>query len=250
MSNSTFYVSHAAIRNLKALAAHRIPHVSSSHLSEAIAAALGFNTYAALRSAFAQRSTVEVSKPSNGRLRERLRRFGYSAFPSVNLLPEFDCSYSPFKTTPLRAQKGIRWRAWRNLMVAAINAGLALRQFGLSPTDNWWEGGAPDSHHCERGSFRFLFDQETPAIACVEAISGDELSIYVVLNPKHRDVDPYFFHPFRDGEAYAHGWLERRLGVWIQDGGEDFSCRRVLLPKLAGLSIEPAGYSDLGSFIM
>ncbi|MFT3964038.1 hypothetical protein [Propionivibrio sp.] len=66
MSDSTFYVSHAAIRNLKALAAHRVPHVSSSHLSEAIAAALGFNTYAALRSEFAQHSTVEVSKPDNG----------------------------------------------------------------------------------------------------------------------------------------------------------------------------------------
>lgn len=250
MSDSRFFVSHAAIRHLKSLAAHRISNVSSSHLSEAIAASLGFNTYAALRSAFAQRKTLEVSKPNNACLRERLAQFGYSEFPSGNLLPELDCSYSPFRKYPLHRSKSARWVGWRNLMVATINAGLVQRQFGLSPTDNWWEGGAPESQLCERGLFRFQIDHEISALVSVDAISGDELSIYVVVNPKHTDVDPQFFHPFRDGDAFAQGWLERRLGVWIQDGGDAFSCRRVLLPKLTGLAVEPTGYSDLGSFIL
>lgn len=54
----------------------------------------------------------------------------------------------------------------------------------------------------------------------------------------------------RDGDAVAHGWLERRLGVWIQGGGESFSCRRAMQPRIAELAIEPAGYSDQGSFFM
>jgi len=48
----------------------------------------------------------------------------------------------------------------------------------------------------------------------------------------------------------AHGWVERRLGAWIQDGGEAFHCKRALKPELVGLSIEPAGYADQGSFIL
>lgn len=249
MSDSKFFVSHAAIRHLKSLAAHRIPNVLSSHLSEAIAASLGFNTNAALRNAFAQRNTLEVSKPNNTLLRERLRQFGYVELASGNLLPELDCSYSPFRQYPLHRGKGARWVGWRNLMVATINAGLSQRQFGLAPMDNWWDGGAPESQLCERGFYRFQLEHEMSALVSVDAISGDELSIYVVVNPKHADVDPQFFHPFRDGDAFAQGWLERRLGVWIQDGGEAFSCRRVLLPILAGLAVEPTGYSDLGSFI-
>ena len=53
MSDSTFFVSAAAVRNLKQSAQHRARSVSSSHLSEALAAALGFKTHAALRAALA-----------------------------------------------------------------------------------------------------------------------------------------------------------------------------------------------------
>ena len=47
MSGSTFFVSEAAVRNLKDTAKRRISGVQSSHLSEGIAAALGFKTNAA-----------------------------------------------------------------------------------------------------------------------------------------------------------------------------------------------------------
>lgn len=60
MSSSTFFVSQAAARNLKQLAARKMGGVLSSHMSEAIAAALGFNTHAALRAALAGSSTLEV----------------------------------------------------------------------------------------------------------------------------------------------------------------------------------------------
>lgn len=251
MSDSTFFVSAAAVRHLKHGAEHRISGVSSSHLSEGVAAALGFKTHAALRAALQGRATIEVSKPSNARLVQRLRQLGHAAAPDdLRLLPEFDVSYSPYRRFPLKKQRGVRWRAWRNLLVAAINAGLEQRLFGLSPGENWWPGGAPVSHDCEVSIYHFVVDGNLPAVASVDAISGDELSIHVILNPRSAEVVPNMFHDLSDGDAVAHCWVERRLGAWIQDGGEGFSCKRRLQPRLAGLAIEPRGYSDQGSFIL
>jgi len=108
MTVSTFFVSEAALRTLKQRAQRGVKGVSSSHLSEAVAAALGFKTHAALRAAFAGRATAEAQKPSNARLVQRLRQFGYAAPDDLRLLPEFEHSYSPFKTFPLRTQRSAR----------------------------------------------------------------------------------------------------------------------------------------------
>ena len=105
MTVSTFFVSEAALRTLKQRAQRGVKGVSSSHLSEAVAAALGFKTHAALRAALAGRATAEAQKPSNARLVQRLRQFGYAVPDDLRLLPEFEHSYSPFKTFPLRTQR-------------------------------------------------------------------------------------------------------------------------------------------------
>ena len=250
MTVSTFFVSEAALRTLKQRAQRGVKGVSSSHLSEAVAAALGFNTHAALRAALAGRATAEAQKPSNARLVQRLRQFGYAAPDDLQLLPEFEHSYSPFKTFPLRTQRSARWRVWRNLMVATVNAGLEQRLFGLSEGENWWPGSAEDSHHCERSTYRFVFDGDLPAVASVDAISGGELSIHVVLKPQKADIQPEWYCDLSSGDAVASGWVERRLGAWLQDGGEDVHCKRALQSRLADVGIEPAGYSDQGSFFM
>jgi len=250
MTVSTFFVSEAALRTLKLSARRGIQGVSSSHLSEAVAAALGFKTHAALRAALSVHPTAEAQKPSNARLVQRLRQFGYAAPDDLRLLPEFEHSYSPFKTFPLRTQRNPRWWVWRNLMVAAVNAGLEQRLFGLSEGENWWPGGAEDSHHCVRYTYRFMFDEDLPAVASVDANSGGELSFHVVLKPRKADVQPDWYCGLSSGDAVASGWVERRLGAWLQDGGEGVHCRRVLQSRLAGVAIEPAGYSDQGSFFM
>lgn len=250
MSASTFFISESALRNLKQRAQRRVGGVSSSHLSEGVAAALGFNTHAALRATLAGQATVEVQKPSNARLIARLRQIGYAVPDDLQLLPELDRSYSPLRNYPLRKKQGVRWTAWRNLMVAAINAGLEQRLFGLSPGEDWWPGADPKKNGGDRGAYRFIFDGDVPAVACVAAISGDELAIHVLLDPRNDDTEADRCGGIEDGAAFALGWLERRLGVWIMDGGEDFECKRAMQARVAGVRIEPFGYSDQGSFIM
>lgn len=250
MSASTFFVSEAAVRNLKKRADRRVTGVTSSHMSEAVAAALGFKTHAALRAAFVGRATVEVLKPSNMRLAQRLRQMGYSPPDDLRLLPELDRSYSPLKAFPLRRKRGVRWIAWRNLMVASINAGLEQRLFGLSPGEDWWPGADPTNNGGERGIFRFQFDGDVPAVATVAAISGDELAIHVLLAPRNAEIEADRSDGIKDGGAFAHGWLERRLGAWIMDGGEDFGCKRPMQQRVAEAKIAPVGYADHGSFIL
>lgn len=250
MSGSTFFVSEASLRTLKQTAVHGAKGVSSSHLSEAVAAALGFRTHAALRSALADHRTIEVQKPSNAQLVQRLRQLGYGAPDDLRLLPELEHSYSPFKKYPLRRQRSARWWVWRNLMVAALNAGLEQRLFGLSEGENWWAGGAKDSHKCVEGTYRFTFDGDLPAVASVDAIPGGELFICVVLKPRNVDVQPTWYSDLSSGDGVASGWLERRLGAWLQDGGEHVHCKLALKQRISETIVAPMGYSDQGSFFM
>lgn len=250
MSDSKFFISKTAVHNLKLAAARKGSEVSSSHLSEAVAAALGFRTNAALRASLKGKSTVEVLKPSNARLTERLLQFGYSNENSFPMVPELTRSYTPFKQFPLRKRRGPRWWAWRSLMIAAVNSGLEQRLFGMSPAEDWWAVGKPA---CEQGlphMYHFSIDEDLRAVASVNAISSDELSISVLVNPKKPAEMPQWHFDLSSADATAHGWIERRLGAWIQDGGEAFHCKRALLPRLAALKTEPLGYADQGSFIL
>jgi len=105
-------------------------------------------------------------------------------------VPEFEHSYTPFRNHPLRDRRSARWWAWRNLMVSAVNTGLEQRLFGLTPTDNWWPGASPESQRCQAHVYRFLVHGSLPAVASVDAKAGDELSICVLLKPRHANVRP------------------------------------------------------------
>lgn len=134
-------------------------------------------------------------------------------------------------------------------MVAAINAGIEQRLFGFSPEDNWWPGAAPQSQRCQTFTYH-LNVQGLLCTASVDAISGDELAIAVVANPRDESDAPGFYSSLEDGDATAQGWVERRLGAWLQDGGEAFHVRRALQPRLAAIKIAPLGYSDQGPFFI
>lgn len=72
---------------------------------------------------------------------------------------------------------GQTWEAWRNITVAAINAGLEQGHFGLEPDDNRFDG----NDHV------YYFDLDgIPAIACAQAASSGGLLIQAALHPTKR----------------------------------------------------------------
>ena len=98
MSAPKFFISKSAVRTFKQSAQRHLDNVSSSHLSESIAAAFDFRTHAALLSSLEGRTTTEAQKPSNTRLVQRLHQLGYTSVPDdLRLLPELDHSYTPFQ---------------------------------------------------------------------------------------------------------------------------------------------------------
>jgi hypothetical protein len=142
-----------------------------------------------------------------------------------------------------------RYRAWRNLCVAAINAGLEQHVFGLEP----WDGPPKDAENV----YRFTICGR-PAVTVASDIGYNEVSLHVSIGDKAERSR------FGSADAYAHCDLERRDGAWLQTphGGRGrhgsirptrpgtFRCTRVLLPTLAAVVIEPNGFKDHGRFMI
>lgn len=140
--------------------------------------------------------------------------------------------------------KGSRSKAWRNIMVAAINAGLDQNIFGLGETDNFWDGDSVTYH------FNIA---NMHAIAAVRDIGFGELSIHVAVNPA-RDAEIWvrtFNAGFLAGDGFASGWLERKNGKWLQTPSRSTGkFRATVLPVLSNITIEPKGYSDQGQVML
>jgi hypothetical protein len=135
-----------------------------------------------------------------------------------------------------------RRRAWRNVMVAAINAGLDMRLFGLDPNNT-----------PEPESFRFAI-AGIPGIAYVSDAGWSELAINAALWPTSnaRRWIAYNNAGSQAGECFAHGRLERAKGAWLQTswGRTPINCRVNRLASVAAISVEPQGYADGGRLTM
>lgn len=141
-----------------------------------------------------------------------------------------------------------RHAAWRNMMVAAINAGLEQGWFGLEPGDNRWPGAERHKPHM------YGFDVGgITALASVSDGGHDELWVHVALWPTHTSYE-WINHDaagLRAGEAFASGWVERRLGAWLQVGQSPrFNCRKDRLNTVEKLRVKPQGYADNGRFML
>ena len=115
-----------------------------------------------------------------------------------------------------------RQKAWRNLMVAGINAGLRANLFGLGGGENFWP-------HSERNNYalEFMFADTIPARVEVHTAGLGELSIAVYLRPiKQADeAGKIVGIGFRISEAYAHGYFERQSSKYLQSPPKpNFSC--------------------------
>lgn len=138
----------------------------------------------------------------------------------------------------------MRLAAWRNMMIAAINAGLDQGLFGLDANDNRW---AEDCH-----VYRFDF-AGMAAIACVSDIGCGELGIHVAVNPTEdgeRHIKAFEAGLYA-GDAFASGYLEREDGKWLQVSEKPCNAfRNALLPVIAAMVVTPKGYKGNGRFIM
>jgi hypothetical protein len=251
-------LTRGGVSALKAVIRKQFPDVRSSHLTEALAAAMGRRSHAAVLAEVDQ--VPEQDAPfvllDMNQFNVRLQAFGY---PPEE---EFDFEWEAARDGPIVSTappstydiefKSARDKAWRSLMVATINAGLVQRLFSLRPDDNRWPGATPpDSHERDDG---WLFDFKLPGDMPVRGYVGNagfgELSIHAAVYPKDNDWVRTSNGGFDAGDAFATGWLERRNGFWLQHSPEFFNCRRPLVPVLANIQVAPLGYGDRGRVIM
>lgn len=236
------------IAALKAALRKKLPLVKSSHLSEAIAAALGQRTNAALRAVIQQHADdppfvfVEENLFS-----ARLEELGYPWEPY-----DFEAMDLPLIPTRPTSAKHIRYetareRAWRNVIVAAINAGLEQKVFSLRPNDNRWPRSTMETSGGRPAGRLYDFTiANLPARAYVRDFGHGELVVHAAVNPRGNAALKRAFAGFAAGDVYARTWLERLKGAWVQSSPTQLACRRHLLPLLAELEIETLGYGESG----
>jgi hypothetical protein len=244
-------LTEASVVAVKNCLRDEFPDAKSAHISEALACSLGYRTHAALLAALIP---AESDPPfvllSTDRMRARLVEFGYPDDPEFNFELLMKSPPAVISTVPLSAYEieydTQRKKAWRNLMVCAVNAALEQKLFSLKAGDNRFS----DDTGCKQ-SFDFVLPNGLAALGAVSDAGFDELNLHAAVNPnpKNRDALTYFSR-LETGDAVGSTWVERRRGAWIQTSETSFHCRRALLPVLAQLEVEPVGYGDRGAVIM
>lgn len=254
------------LRTMKRALAPSFPACGSSHLSEALAAGLGFRTQASLLARITETSETD---PDHILLNEeafacRLNQLTGTSVTDTKIItgrfarqhhqPEngiFRTKSSRWDTVRYRSKRD---RGWRNLLVAAINASIAQRLFTIRPGDNRWPGavGSDERNFGPTHVYRFTIG-DIPAIASVSDAGWDELSIHVALWPT-ADADRWVRCSdagLMAGEACATSWLERQKGVWLQVATDKFfACRKKRLDIVAALEVPPICFGDRGSFYL
>ena len=258
---ATIPLSISSIHAVKKTLRRDFSEEKSSHLDEALAAALGFRTHAALlKTAKDNGSDPPYALLNADSFTLRLQALGYPRDA------EFDFEYMATKGSPLTSTvpitaldiqyKSVRNRAWRNLLVCAINEGIREKLFSLRPGDNRWPGHINDIsqvRHTRKARsghiFDFLLPNGTLARGFVDDAGWGELSIHVAVRP-NGDVLCASNAGFDAGEAFACSWLERERGAWLQSATKLFTCRESLLEELSGIDVAPMGYGDKGGVIV
>ena len=246
VSVSSIALDKQSIASVKKTLISEFPDILSSHLSEALAAALGYKTHASLLADLKQfDSDPPIELLAADRFDQRLQELGYPEDPEFSFdLLSIDGAISTFDPRGWDIEYlRPRHKAWRNLIVLAINAGIEQKLFSLRPGDNRWR---------KVNSNGTLYDFSLPngwaARGYVADIGHSELSIHAAVNPKGDNVRG-IFAGFGAGDAYAAAWLERERGAWIQTSETEFNCRQALLHELADIEVDPKGFGDRGKVI-
>lgn len=250
---TAFVVTESTLGNLKKHLSYFLPDVKSSHLTESIAAGFGYLTNAAFKSKLSEIiGTNMVFKGAD--FSKRLKAFGYKSDTTGNV----STILKDFRKKLTSSYKSTRAKAWRNLLVCAINAGLKQKVFSTVPEGNFWDGYQTNEPKRSTGQWSFTLPNGLSAKAFVQDIGWGELSIGVVVNPAR--VGPVVLGAgalhilgFKLGDVVACCWFERKDGAWIQESEvnqDTFRCRQHLLKEMASLDVFPIGYADKGRFYL
>ena len=163
---------------------------SSTLLTEALAAAVGRRTHAALLADLAKADHADpgIVMIDQDAFLARARELGFDP-------PQEDIEWGIFPLgVPGAAQifidtmpssgwgieyTSLRDRAWRNMLVAATNAAIQQKLFSVRPGDNRWPGWDQKETHV----FGFTFSTDIPALGSVYDVGFDEIAIHVALWP-------------------------------------------------------------------
>lgn len=237
--------SELALRALKLVVRGHVPGVPSSHLTEALAVAAGARTHASLLAGLdAGRTALTFD---DDLFTSKLEALGYrlDAWPGFASLGSASWAQSPHKSA--RAQ------AWRNMLAAAVNSGIAQGHFTLKPDGNHWPDYDPDPRAYNSHLYPVAMPDGIPALARVHDIGHGELSLHVALWPKNPDWLGAPGSGFSAGDAVAAGWLERKSGAWLmfdrrRGGMLEVAVRRHRQQQVLGMMTIPLGYADHGKF--
>lgn len=131
-----------------------------------------------------------------------------------------------------------RKRAWRNLMVCAVNAGFEQHLFSLKPDGNYWQINSKSPGVL----FSFVFPSGHPARGwCGDAGFG-ELSFHAAVNPIDDRVRGVIAGSYA-GDSFGQCWLDRSNRSYLKTASY-FYCSRELLEPLAAISVSSTGYRD------
>lgn len=177
----------------------------------------------------------------------RVKPTGINALLNIASKPGSSDSTTKESRPFIPVPPGARKKAWSNMMIAAINAGLQQNLFGLKADDNRWIGS--------RATYHLTIGEGLPAVASVADGGFGELFINVLVNPRgegEQSVGVIAWSGFwaKVSDAFASGWLERAKGRWLQTCSKPVGYfRRDIIATLAGVSVQPEGYAPTGRFI-
>lgn len=254
-------LSEFALRATKRALSDAYPDVRSAHLTEALASACGFGSQAALLACMRDQDPKDpdIVLLDDKAFIDRIGRIDPSMADLADDPIWFDWLSLPehpdiIRTQALRGEEipyaTARDRAWRNAMIAAVNAGIAQRLFTVRPGDDRWKSVTKTRAH--GAVYRFEIDG-VPGLAHVDDAGFDELTVHVALWPRP-DAEEWIGAAnagFLTGDLFASGWLERRDGAWLQFNGHPvLNCRRHRLQTAAALGVRPSSFAETGPFKM
>jgi hypothetical protein len=266
---ASIVLSERPLANLKQLARDAFVDVKSSHLSEALAAALGFRTHASLLAAVHPRpEDADILLLQEALFRERMAELSYDVPERFSFEDFIEPNWGTDRKTGRRKRinkerpdahtttlisttcfndkvtySSARAKAWRNLLVAGVNEALRQKLFTLRPGDNRW---TPDNYGDCR--FEFTLPNGMSAAGFLHDASFDEVQVFVTAEPT---AGPTRYQSERErGSASGFGFVERRRGAWLQSGESTYHGSKQATPSLAAMSVEPLGFGDRGAVIM